>query len=86
MKKENTVETTTKPMAHDALLGSVVIHKKTGELMCVKKIHGQIAICASEIWRVINEKPFLSTNTVVCNIDNIRIATDTEKTKHIGNF
>ena len=53
------------------VLASVFIHRNTGEKVRIKKLHGTIATCESEITTVITEKPYLATNTVICKLENL---------------
>lgn len=57
------------------VLASVFTHRNTGEKLRIKKLHGTIATCESEITTVITEKPYLVTNTVICKLENIDLCT-----------
>jgi len=46
-------------------------HKLTGEILTIKKKYGLIVSCISENEAIISEKPFLSTNIVICCIENL---------------
>lgn len=62
------------PTLFDDINKNVYIHKLSGERMRIKKLFGSIALCECEITRVITEKPYLATNTAVCNINNLILA------------
>ena len=54
-------------------LNKTFIHKITGERLFIKKVFGQVVLCKSKTTRVISDKPYLATNTVVCSINNLII-------------
>lgn len=58
-------------LAYDSLLTNVFTHRKTGEKLRIRRLHGTIATCESEITTVITEKPYLATNTVICKLENL---------------
>lgn len=55
----------------DDINKNVYVHKLSGERMRIKKLFGNVALCECETTRVITEKPYLATNTAVCNINNL---------------
>jgi hypothetical protein len=65
----------TAKLAYDRLLASVFTHRNTGEKLRIKKLHGTIATCESEITTVITEKPYMATNTVICKLENLDLCT-----------
>jgi hypothetical protein len=73
--KQLNLWSTTPGMEYDCLLASVFTHRNTGEKLRIKKLHGTIATCESEITTVITEKPYLATNTVICKLENLDLCT-----------
>lgn len=52
----------------------LVVHKKTGEKLLVKRLYGNILVCESETERRIS--PTLKTKIVVCHINNVDAANE----------
>ncbi len=75
IKQQELSQTTAAGMEYDRLLASVFIHRNTGEKLRIKKLHGTIATCESEITTVITEKPYLATSTVICELKNLDLCT-----------
>lgn len=50
----------------------IFTHRNTGEKLRIKKIHGSVLTCESEMEIVITERPYLSTNIVICDINSLQ--------------
>lgn len=74
-KSTNDKNSTNTQLAYDRLLASVFTHRNTGERLRIKKLHGTIATCESEIKTIITEKPYFATNTVICKLENLDLCT-----------
>lgn len=51
--------------------GESYTHKLTGDKLKVVKLFDGMAKCETEQETVISERPFLSTKTQICNLDNL---------------
>ena len=52
-------------------VGESYTHKLTGDKLRVVKLFDGVAKCETEQETVISERPFLSTKTQICKLDNL---------------
>ncbi|MFZ1496603.1 MAG: hypothetical protein WAS72_06065 [Saprospiraceae bacterium] len=56
------------------VVGNVYTHRLSGDKLRIKKIYGGVVTCESEIVMVIFEKPDITTNIVICAVENLKNA------------